>query len=135
MKKYLLFFFGLLLYSSVSAQAYRTLNIVEPDYVTLESHSGIEVRSITPKFDGSYSVELFNTNYNNGNERATYTFYWYLSYKGKRVSDYNKSAIICRKSQQQTAWAWPGEIPQGYEKYVTVQLGREPAPRDYRDDY
>ena len=134
MKRYLLLLLGVVTYSTISAQSYRSLNIVEPDIYTTNSHDGIDVRSVIPKSDGSYSVELFNSNYNNGNEVVTYSFEWYLSYKDKRVSDYYKSAIRNRKSEQKTVWAWPDEVPRGYERYVTVQLGREPRAKDYRDD-
>ena len=134
MKKYLLLFFGILMYSSVSAQAYHSVRLAQPDIYTTNSHDGIDVSSITPKTDGSYSVELFNSNYNNGNEIVTYAFEWYLSYKGKRVSDYYKSAIRNRKSEQKTVWAWPDEVPRGNEQYVTVQFGKEPPVRDRRDD-
>ena len=64
-----------------------------------------------------------------------YAFDWYLSYKGKRVSDYYSSTIRCRKTEQRTVRCWPDEVPRGYESYVTVQFGREQAPRDRRDDY
>ena len=114
------------MYPSVSAQSiYPSLNFAEPDIYTTNSHDGIDVRSITPKADGSYSIELFNTNHNNGNEIVTYAFEWYLSYKGKRISDYYKSAIRTRKSEQKTVWAWPDEVPRGNERHVTVQFGKE----------
>lgn len=134
MKKILLLLLALPLYFYGSAQAYQQLRFEDVEYVTIESHSGIEVRSITPQADGSYSVELFNSNYNNRGEQAIYTFDWYLSYKGKRVSDYNKSTLACRRSKQQAVWIWPDEVPKGYERYVSVQLGREPIFRDRRDD-
>ena len=121
------------MYSSVSAQAYRSLNLVSPDYVTNESFSGIEVRAIEVQGDGSYSVELFNSNYGSSREVITNSFEWYLSYKGKRVSDYFKSSIRGRYTSIKTVWAWPNEVPKGYEKYVTVQFGRD-VKKDYRDD-
>lgn len=135
MKKYLLFVFGILVYSSVSAQAYHSLNIVSRDYVTNESFSGIVVSSVTPQEDGSYSVTLFNSNYDSSYEAVTNSFDWYLSYKGKRVSDYFKSAIRSRNISTKTVLAWPDEVPKGNEKYVTVQFGRErTTPTDRRDD-
>lgn len=134
MKKYLLLVVGLFLYGAASAQVYRGLNIVETDYVTIDSYSGIEAKSILPNYDGSYKVELFNANYNSPSTHATYSFEWYLSYKGKRVSDYYKSAMACRISKEHIAWVWPNEVPQGYERFVTVQLGKQPQKRDRRDD-
>ena len=134
MKKLLLAFCCALFSLTVSAQAYRSLNIIEPSYITYETHKGIEVDSITPQNNGSYIVKLYNSNRNLQDERATYSFYWYLSYKGKRVSDYYKSALSCQKVEKKTAWAWPNEVPKGYERYVTVQLGKEPKVKDYRNN-
>lgn len=116
-------------------QAYHPISIASLEYVTHESHSGIEVSSITPQSDGSYLVTLYNTNHHDdGNTRTSYHFTWYLSYKGKRVSDYYANTISCRKSASVTAYAWPGYVPRGNERYVTAQLGKEPRPKDRRDD-
>lgn len=135
MKKYLLFVFGILVYSSVSAQAYHSIRLVGPEYVTNESFSGIVVSSVTPQEDGSYCVEMFNSNRNTVSEQITNSFEWYLSYKGKRVSDYFNSAIRGRSTSTKTVWAWPDEVPKGNEKYVTAQFGRErTTPTDRRDD-
>lgn len=121
-----------------SGQAYRQIRIADEVSNTHNSHSGIVVQTITPLYDGSYSVTLFNSNYNDPYDgvsyRTSYSFAWYLSYKGKRVSDYLQSTIRCRATEQKSVWAWPDEVPKGYEKYVSVQLGRESGKRDYRDD-
>lgn len=61
-------------------------------------------------------------------------FVWYLSYKGKRVSDYCYSSSNGHWRFSKKHRAWPDEVPIGKEKYVTVQLGKEPARQDYRDD-
>lgn len=91
--------------------------------------------SITPQSDGSYLVVTAPTS-------KPSSFEWYLSYKGKRVSDYYKSVFLRESvfadaitwSQSVKVWAWPDEVPVGHEKYVTVQLGREPRVKDRRDD-
>lgn len=135
MKKYLLLIMCVVLGSTItSAQTYRSIRIAERTHTTYESFSGVECRSITPQSNGSYSVEFFNSNYNDSNDITTYSFYWYLSYKGKRVSDYYQTAMRCRATEQKNAWVWPDEVPRGNERYVTVQFGKEPPERDRRDD-
>ena len=109
-------------------------NFVEPEYVTISSFQGINVRSIGASYDGSYSVTLSNSNRGNQGEITSYSFEWYLSYKGRRVSDYYQETIRCGQSSSRTVYCWPGEVPSGSERYVTVQFGREPARRDRRDD-
>lgn len=119
------------------AQTYRSIKIKNPTYSTIESSIGIEVTSISPQADGSYNVTFYNSN-NDGyqyNEYITYSFDWYLSYKGKRCSDYYKSAIRERKSGIKQVFVWPGSIPKGNERYVTVQFRSGLEEKDYRDDY
>ena len=119
----------------VYSQTYVGINIVEPEYNTYDSFSGIVVSSITPQSNGSYDVVLYNSNHDDDYNCYTYyRFEWYLSYKGKRVSDYFSSSIRCRKSSNKSVLPWPDEIPKGNEKYVTVQFGHE-IHRDRRDDF
>lgn len=106
--------------------------------ITIESYAGIEVSDITPQNDGAYIVSLYNANYYSHAGMYDYcAFTWYLSYKGQRVSDYYNSHIRCQSGEEKTVYAWPNEIPKGYEKYVTVQFGREQKQivKDRRDDY
>ena len=135
MKKLLLLLCAVSFYAVANAQAYTQIHIQSLEYNTNNSHVGIVVNSITPQSGGSYVVELYNANYSDEGCRTSYAFDWYLSYKGKRVSDYYSSTIRCRKTEQRTVRCWPDEVPRGYESYVTVQLGREKAPKDRRDDY
>lgn len=116
------------------SQAYKVPNFVEPEYVTISSKEGISVSSVTPKQDNSYEVVLYNNNRGTSGNITSYSFEWYLSYKGERVSDYYQETIRCWQSSSRTVYCWPGEVPSGDERYVTVQLGREPAKRDRRDD-
>ena|GEM_PF-5314480 len=128
----------IMLFSSISyanAQAYIPLNIQESENVTIKSKEGIVVQGTIVNKDKSITVTFMNSNYNNSGERNTYTFDWYLSYRGKRVSDYYSEAIRCRKTDSRTVYFWPNSVPAGHEKYVTVQLGREPRKKDRRDDY
>lgn len=118
---------------AVKAQ-YWVPNFVEPEYVTISSKDGISVSSITPNHNNSYTVVLHNNNRGNQGEITSYSFEWYLSYKGERVSDYYQETVRCGQSSSRTVYAWPGEVPAGNERYVTAQLGRQPAKRDPRDD-
>lgn len=140
MKHFILTVSFLLLGFCVNAQAYKSINISSAEYNTRKSSSGIEVSSITYQSDGSYHIVLYNTNYNDPYDGVSYytsyNFEWYLSYKGKRVSDYFQSTIRCRKNVDKYVYAWPNEVPRGYERYVTVQFGREQQRvyKDRRDD-
>ena len=133
MRKLLIAF--LLLAGTFTAKAqYVPLNIVPAENVTINSKEGIVVQNTTVNADKSITVTLLNTNANGDNSYDTYTFEWYLSYKGKRVSDYYNEAIRCKRTASRTVYIWPGEVPSGNEKYVTVQLGHEPRKKDRRDD-
>lgn len=134
MRKLLIAFMLLVGTSAANAQTYRSLNIVPSENVTINSKDGIVVQNITVNNDKTITVTLYNSNHNRDNERNSYIFEWYLSYKGKRVSDYFTEVIRCKNTANRTVYIWPGEVPAGYEKYVTVQLGREPKKKDPRDD-
>lgn len=120
--------------ASIANAQYRSINIVPTENVTIKSNEGIVVQSTTVNDDKSITVTFMNSNYNNDGERNTYNFEWYLSYKGKRVSDYYTEAIRCRQTGIRTVFYWPNTVPAGHEKYVSVQLGREPRKKDRRDD-
>lgn len=126
------------LFLSLGFCGYAQANIRE--YNTRQSSSGIDVRSITYQSDGSYRVILCNTNHNDPYDGVwyytSYNFEWYLSYKGKRVSDYFQSTIRCMENEDKYVYAWPNEVPRGYERYVSVQFGREQnmVNKDRRDD-
>lgn len=130
--------FAIILFVGLSflanGQAYRSINIIPTENVTINSKDGIVVQNVSANTDKSVTVTFMNTNYDRENERNTYTFEWYLSYKGKRVSDYYNEAVRCKHTTSRTVYIWPGEVPNGYEKYVSVQLGREPRKKDPRDD-
>lgn len=125
-------FIGILSFSN--AQAYVPINIVPTENATINSKEGIVIQDFSVNADKSVTVTFLNTNHNRENMRDTYTFEWYLSYKGKRVSDYHVEAVRCKRTKSRTVYIWPGEVPKGYEKYVSVQLGREPRKKDPRDD-
>lgn len=133
MKKIVAFILFASMMACAKAQ-YVPLNIVRAEDVTIESKEGIVVQSTSVNTDKSITVTLYNSNSDRDYERNTYTFVWYLSYKGNRISDYYTEAIRCRRTSSRTVNFWPGEVPNGYEKYVTVQLGHEPRKKDPRDD-
>lgn len=134
MRKLLIAFMLLVSAVSSNAQTYRSLNIQRSENVTINSKEGIVVQATTVNDDKSITVTFMNSNYNNDGERNTYNFEWYLSYKGERVSDYYTEAIRCRQTGSRTVYYWPNTVPVGHEKYVSVQLGREPRKKDPRDD-
>lgn len=142
MKKLFLIIIAVLLSTSMSsnAQAYQSIQIADVEYNTYSSSQGIDVKSIQPQSDGSFLIKFYNTNYNDPYDgvsyRTSYSFEWYLSYYGKRVSDYYKSTIRCRKIETRNVYLWPNKVPKGHERYVTVQFGREPREiiKDRRDD-
>ena len=133
MKKLFTFIIFVSMLVCANAQ-YVPINIIRAEDVTINSKVGIVVQNTSVNTDNSVTVTFMNTNYDQDNERDTYTFEWYLSVKGKRVSDYYTEAIRCRRTSSRIVHFWPGEVPKGYEKYVTVQLGREPKKKDPRDD-
>ena len=128
-------FFTFIFVSSYS-QTYRGLNVGDPpEYVQIDSFQGIEVVSLSFNKATGYTVVLYNNNYNRSDEKNSYVFDWYLSYKGKRVSDYYSSTIFCRREQTRSnLYTWPDCVPSGNEKFVTVQFGREKPKKDRRDD-
>ena len=96
---------------------------------------GINTR-IAANADGSYTVTITNFN-------PCQSITWFLSYRGRRVSDsfttfargrrYESVFLIPGETVHVTVRAWPNEVPRWHERYVTVQLGlgRE---RNRRDD-
>jgi len=82
--------------------------------------------------DGTYYASFYKTT--SCNNTGTIEFDFYLSYKGKRVSDYYHMRFCVSGRHGTNAVAWPDVIPKGHEKYVTVQLGKEKAKKDRRDD-
>jgi len=82
--------------------------------------------------DGTYYVSFYKTT--SCNATGTIEFDFYLSYKGKRVSDHYHMRFCVSGRHGTNAITWPDEVPKGHERYVTVQLGREPAKKDHRDN-
>lgn len=122
-------------FSAVYANA--QIHIIPSTYTTVKSHDGILVQGVSVNSDKSITVTFENgnnSNYDTTGEIVTYSFDWYFSYKGKRVSDYYTDAARCGKTVSRTAYVWPDTVPTGNEKYVSVQLGREPIKKDRRDD-
>lgn len=106
----------------------------------LFAQEGISVREITPNqddkgvLDGTYTVKFRDNTVRYLGDDHPNNFTWYLSYKGKRVSDYYYSTATSMSVFSVKAVAWPDAVHKGYEKYVTAQLGKEPPKRDRRDD-
>lgn len=133
MKNFLILLFSIVLAGTFTeAIAYPPIRVAQRTTTDFESSEGIEP-TLNYLADGKYEIRLFNSNYNERNDYTTYSFTWYLSYKGKRVSDYFHAKMKCRRTELYNVPAWPGEVPAGYEGYVTVQFGREAPERDRRD--
>lgn len=96
----------------------------------------ISVTKIEVNTDGSYKVYFVDSSNVYFSDHNATAFIWYLSYKGKRVSDYFYSNSNGSRSFSRTGFAWPDEVPVGHEKYVTAQIGKESESihKDSRDD-
>ena len=113
----------------VSAQsAYSVPNFRSADKETSTDESAISVDYITPIAgdENGYEISFRDAqNVNRAVEQYATSFKFYLSYKGKRVSDY-KSANSNYKYKFTYKWyVWPNIVPKGDEKYVTAQIGME----------
>lgn len=129
----------LILPISLSAQAYRVPTFIPAEKSTSTDVSAIFVQSIAPIAgdENGYTIEFCDTqNVNRAVEQYATSFKFYLSYKGKRVSDYRTANSNYKYRFTCTCYAWPGSVPAGYEKYICVQIGEEPSnvKRDRRDD-
>ena len=121
---------------SANAQ-YNTLNIRQAERYSSTDMNAISVESITPITGDAngYDIKFCDTqNTNRAEEQYATSFEYYLSYKGKRVSDYKKANSNYQHYFTSKCYTWPDAVPKGYEKYVTVQIGREPQKKDRRDD-
>lgn len=103
---------------------------------TLYAQVNISVSKIESNVDGSYKVYFIDNSNIYFSDHNNTKFVWYLSYKGKRISDYFYSNSNGNRNFYCTGFAWPNEIPNGYEKYVTAQIGKKSRPilKDRRDD-
>lgn len=111
------------------------------NFITIVSaQDGISINGIKVNVDqngvsdGTYNVTFRDNTVRYLGDDHPNNFTWYLSYKGKRVSDYYYNSATSMSSFSIKAVAWPNEVPKGNEKFVTAQLGKEPAKKDRRDD-
>lgn len=119
--------------------AYSVPNFLPPDRYSSTNMQAILVESITPIASDANGYEIKfcdSQNVDRAVEQYATAFMFYLSYKGKRVSDYKTANSNYKYRFECTCYAWPGSVPSGYEKYVTVQIGEEPRniKKDRRDD-
>lgn len=121
-----------------SAQsAYSVPNFRSADRYSSSNMYAISVESITSISGDANGYEIKfcdSQNVNRAVEQYATAFKYYLSYKGKRVSDYKSANSNYQYRFTCTCYAWPGSVPAGYEKYVSVQIGGEPKKTDRRDD-
>ncbi len=136
--------FNILLFLMVSIgagaqSAYVIPNFRSADRYSSSDMSAISVESITPIAgdENGYVIKFRDSqNVNRAVEQYATAFKFYLSYKGKRVSDYKNANSDYDYHFSCTCYVWPGSVPAGHEKYVTVQIGEEPRniKKDRRDD-
>lgn len=106
----------------------------------LFAQEGISILEITPNkddkgiIDDSYTVKFRDNTIRYLGDDHPNNFTWYLSYKGKKVSDYYYSTATSMRVFSVIAFVWPNVVPKGNEKYVTAQLGKELLKKDRRDD-
>ena len=138
MQKRLLSLFMLLVIAiGASAQAYRVPTFRSAERSTSTDMSAISVESVYPisEDENGYSISFIDTqNVNRAVEQYATSFKFYLSYKGKRVSDYKSANSNYQYKFTEKCYTWPGTVPKGHEKYVSVQIGTEPKKKDPRDD-
>ena len=128
----------MLLIVAVGASAqYVVPNFRSADRYTSSNMSAISVEIITPISgdENCYEITFLDSqNVNRAVEQYATSFKFYLSYKGKRISDYKSANSNYQYKFTYKCYVWPDMVPKGYEKYVTVQIGDEPKKRDRRDD-
>lgn len=119
--------------------AYVVPNFRSADRYTSSDMSAISVEQITSISGDENGYEITfrdSQNINRAVEQYATAFKFYLSYKGKRISDYKSANSNYQYKFTYKCYAWPNIVPKGYEKYITVQFGDEPRnmKRDRRDD-
>lgn len=128
----------MLLIVAVGASAqYVVPNFRSADRYTSSNMSAISVEIITPISGDENGYEITfrdSQNVDRAVEQYATSFKFYLSYKGKRISDYKLANSNYQYKFTYKCYVWPDMVPKGYEKYVTVQIGDEPKKRDRRDD-
>ena len=139
MPKKLIYVLTLLMVTmGVRAQsAYVVPNIRSADRYTSSDMSAISVEQITSISGDENGYEITfrdSQNVNRAVEQYATSFKFYLSYKGKRISEYQSANSNYKYTFTYKCYAWPGMVPKGNEKYVTVQIGNEPRKKDPRDD-
>ena len=131
-RNFFLIFFLLSFYMvKVVGQAYVVPNFRSADRYTSDNDKYISVISVAPISGDAngYSIEFRDAqNVDRAVEQYATSFKFYLSYQGKRVSDYQQANSNYKYNFTCKCYAWPGKVPSGHEKYVSVQIGEEPKP-------
>lgn len=136
-KKYLLL---ILLFISIGANAqsaYQIPHFRSADKYQSTDMKAISVISVEPILDdkNGYVITFRDSqNTNRAVEQYATSFKFYLSYKGKRISEYQSVNSDYDYKFTCKCYVWPNIVPDGDEKYVSVQIGTEPRKKDSRDD-
>lgn len=136
-KKFLSIFLLLAIAIGANAQAYVVPDFRSADRYSSTNMNAISVESIIPVSGDAngYQIKFCDSqNIDRAVEQYATSFKFYLSYKGKRVSDYKMANSNYQYRFTCMCYTWPNSVPQGHEKYVSVQIGEEPRKKDRRDD-
>ena len=132
-----IFLFLMVAIGASAQSAYSVPNFRSADRYSSSNMNAISVESITPITGDANGYEIKfcdSQNINRAEEQYATSFKYYLTYKGKRVSDYKSANSNYKYQFTCTCYAWPGSVPAGHEKYVSVHIGGEPKKTDRRDD-
>lgn len=134
---FIIFLFLAVAIGTHAQSAYSVPNFRSADRYSSSNMNAISVESITP-INGDangYEIKFCDSqNINRAVEQYATSFKYYLTYKGKRVSDYQSANSNYKYQFICTCYVWPGSVPAGHEKYVSVHIGGEPKKTDRRDD-
>lgn len=122
---------------AVAQSAYVVPNFRSADRYSSTNMSAISVEGIIPISgdENGYEIKFCDSqNVDRAVEQYATAFKFYLSYKGKRVSEYISANSNYEYRFTCTCYIWPNIVPKGHEKYVNVQIGLEPKKKDPRDD-
>lgn len=136
LKKKLTLVLFLIIAIGASAQ-YVVPNFRSADRYSSSNINAISIERISPISGDENGYEITfrdSQNIDRAVEQYATSFKFYLSYKGKRISDYKLANSNYKYTFIYKCYAWPNIVPKGHEKYVTVQIGNEPTEKDPRDD-
>lgn len=134
---YTLFLLLIVFIEGNAQSAYQIPHFRSADKYKSTDMSAISVLSVEPMSEdkNGYVITFRDSqNTNRAVEQYATSFKFYLSYKGKRISEYQSANSNYDYKFTCKCYVWPNIVPVGDEKYVCVQIGTEPRKKDSRDD-